>query len=306
MKPFASAPSLKAQLLLAAGNSLTVAAGCVVAIFLVKRYALGDCEGLGCLGTLVTTGLMVLVAGVSLLGLLLYVTGVRPTCVITPLGAVFTMVVLYAWQNMSLPWPDWALVFAAGLGYAAATLAASADAHVAARLTAAGTVLALPLVSGPIHTHQSRESAKHILADARVPLLGPDLPRYGIDYAAANPSGDRFYYALKPRSAPERLTPEDRERLEIRVTVAAVNPTFAPPRHCNAPGWSSEPRDPPCPQVAPQTWRWKRDDSTAYLVRRGSHLAVIEARQGPAAEPVLRQIARTLSPRPPTFFVPIK
>ncbi|MET7988753.1 MULTISPECIES: hypothetical protein [unclassified Streptomyces] len=144
------------------------------------------------------------------------------------------------------------------------------------------------------------------LADARIPLLGPQLPAgYHLNGAGANGStaedDGTFFYRITPDSLNGAET-MDELRQEIQVTVGPVQPGFTPPSHCAALTSVYPVPSPACTPVARGVLRWSRYDYVEYFTRAGDAVAVLHARTPPVSDAVLRRLAGTMRVRPPSYF----
>jgi hypothetical protein len=167
-------------------------------------------------------------------------------------------------------------------------------------------VLLAPLDS--LATNQlARSKQNNELADAGVPLLGPQLPA-GYHLNGAGTTGSTathevtFYYRISPDSLGKGANTTDELRQEIQVTVGPIQPGFTPPSHCAALTNVYPVPSPACSPVAPGVWRWSNYDYVQYFTRVGDTVAVLQARTPPVSSAVLRKLASTMRVRPPSYF----
>jgi hypothetical protein len=164
----------------------------------------------------------------------------------------------------------------------------------------------LPLPIAELTAGARAASAEQdVLAQAGVPLLGPDVPGgYRIRHPGTRGSYERgFYYSLEPAAIGTAPDPATEDKAAIRIDVAPVSPTFAPPNRCTVTGFvGTQDYRPPCPAVGDNLWRWNNGDYVSYFVRRGDVVVVIERTSAQVSEDILCAVARTLAPRDPSYF----
>ncbi|WP_225637156.1 hypothetical protein [Streptomyces solaniscabiei] len=171
---------------------------------------------------------------------------------------------------------------------------------------AVGLVVLMPLDSLAT-TQVARSKQNDELADAGVPLLGPQLP-VGYHLNGAGTTGSTtaddvtFYYRISPDSPGEGATTMEEIHQEIQVHVGPVQPGFTPPSHCAALTSVSPVPTPACSPVAPGVWRWSNYDYVQYFTRVGDAVAVLQARTPPVSSDVLRELASSMRVRPPSYF----
>ncbi|MFJ7962888.1 hypothetical protein [Streptomyces sp. NPDC096324] len=166
-------------------------------------------------------------------------------------------------------------------------------------------ILLMPLDSLATAQHvRSRQDSE--LAQARIPLLGPQLPA-GYRLNGVGTSGSTtedeatFYYRISPDDLSGADTMDDLKQ-EIQVTVGPLQQGFTPPSHCAALTSVYPVPSPACAPVAPGVWRWSRYDYVEYFTRVGNTVAVIQARTPPVSDTVLRKLAGTMRVRTPSYF----
>ena len=180
--------------------------------------------------------------------------GVRPAWLIALFGAVVGVSGMRAGDSLGLaptltsPW----LVLIVAVAYAVAAWV------VVARIPMIWRVLLLVIALLPLPVAELTAGVRvanaeqNVLAQAGVPLLGPDVPAgYRIRNAGTEGSYQRgFFYSLEPAAIGTTPDPATEDKAAIRVVVAPVSPTFAPPNRCTVVG-STGVQDyrPPCPQV---------------------------------------------------------
>ncbi|MER7057489.1 hypothetical protein [Streptomyces sp. NPDC000351] len=171
---------------------------------------------------------------------------------------------------------------------------------------AVGLVLLMPLDSLAT-TQVARSKQNDELADAGVPLLGPQLPM-GYHLNGAGTTGSTtadnvtFYYRISPDSLGKGATTMEEIHQEIQVHVGPVQPGFTPPSHCAALTSVSPVPAPVCSPVAPGVWRWSNYDYVQYFTRVGDAVAVLQARTPPVSSDVLLELASSMRVRPPSYF----
>ncbi|MEV8039002.1 hypothetical protein [Streptomyces sp. NPDC086182] len=155
-------------------------------------------------------------------------------------------------------------------------------------------------------TQHVRSELDNELADAGVPLLGPQLPAgyrlngVGTTGATAEQQAT-FYYRISPDSTSDAGTMDDLHQ-EIQVIVGHVQPGFTPPSHCAALTGDYPVPSHACTPVAPGVWRWSKYDYVDYFTRVGDTVAVLQARTPPTSDAVLRDLAGTMRVRASSYF----
>jgi hypothetical protein len=164
----------------------------------------------------------------------------------------------------------------------------------------------LPLAGAELTAGIRAANAKQdMLAQAGVPLYGPDVPAgYQIRRPGTITYGQHeFFYHLEPTAIGTTPDPTTEDKASISVVVAPMSSQFDPPLHCTfASSTGVGDRVPPCPSVGDNLWRWSRGDYVSYFVRRGDVGVDIERTSGQVSEDILRDVARTLAVRDPSYF----
>lgn len=141
--------------------------------------------------------------------------------------------------------------------------------------------LLMPLDSLVTTQHvRSRQDSE--LAQAHIPLLGPQLPAgYHLNGVGTNGSTAEdeatFYYRISPDNLSGADTMDELKQ-EIQVTVGPLQPGFTPPSHCSALTSVYPVPSPACTPVAPGVWRWSKYDYVEYFTRVGNTVAALQAR----------------------------
>ncbi|QUQ66253.1 hypothetical protein [Kutzneria sp. CA-103260] len=235
--------------------------------------------------------------------------GLRPAWLVALLGSGIGLAGLFARDSfgfqptLTSPW----LVPIEAIGFVVAAWVVVTRIPLVWRALLLVLVL-LPLPVAELTAGIRANSAKQdTLAQAGVPLYGPDVPAgYQIRFAGNIGYGEhKFFYSIEPTAIGTKPDPNTEDETSVRVTVAAVSPSFAPPDHCTFTGSIAEgDRVPPCPSVGTDMWRWNSKDGSyvSYFVRRDGVGVEIERHSDKVPEDILRGIARTLAVRDPSYF----
>ncbi|MER6406225.1 hypothetical protein ABT269_22455 [Streptomyces viridosporus] len=281
---------------------------------LVTRLLLGssacqDAPGYGCLGYAVLWSYLLPVLNFLLTWPVLRVLVVRPAWLTALLGTGIGWYLVRGidavrWLPGGTQYVQVALCTAA---FAVAAWFTQSRRPLWPRATVAlGLVLLMPLDSLAT-TQIARSRQNNELADAGVPLLGPQLPAgYHLNGAGTTRSTTAddatFYYRISPDSLGTGANTMDELHQEIQVTVGPVQPGFTPPSRCAALTNVYPVPSPACSPVAPGVWRWSNYDYVQYFTRIGDAVAVLQARTPPVSSAVLRELAGTMRVRPPSYF----
>lgn len=294
----------------AAGVGLAGVAGSVFATWLlVDSSGCRNAPGYGCLGLAVLWSNLVPFLNFLLTWAALRILKIRPAWLTALLG---TGIGWYLVLNINV-----ARWLPGGRQYVQTALCAAAFALAAwftqsrrplwPRAAAALALVLLMPLDSLATTQLARSKLDNELADAGVPLLGPQLPAgyhlngVGTHGAAA---GDKatFYYRISPDSLGGGADTMDELDQEIQVTVGPVQPGFTPPSHCAALTSVYPVPSPACTPVAPGVWRWSNHQYVEYFTRVGDTVAVLQARTPPVSSAVLRELAGTMRVRTPSYF----
>lgn len=233
--------------------------------------------------------------------------GLRPAWLVALLGGVLGLAGLRAGDSFGLS-PMLTSLWLVPIVAAAFVVAAWV---VVTRIPLAWRVMLLVVALLPLAVAEltvgirAASAQQDTLAQAGVPLYGPDVPAgFRIRNAGTIGYGEhRFFYRVEPTAIGTKPDPATEDEASIRVTVAPVSPDFAPPDHCTFAGSPAEGEHaPPCPSVGDNMWRWSNSDYVTYFVRRGDVGVQVERHSDKVSEDMLRDVARTLAVRDPSYF----
>lgn len=241
-----------------AGVGLVAVAGSVLATWLLlDSSACRNAPGYGCLGFAVLWSYLLPFLNFLLAWAALRLLGIRPAWLTALLG---TGIGWYLVRNIkAFQWlPGGTQYVQPALCVAAFALAAwftqSRRPLWPRAAVALALVLLMPLDSFATTRHVRSEQDNE-LADARVPLLGPQLPA-GYHLSGVGTSGSTaedeatFHYRISPDSLSGADTMDELHQ-EIQVIVGPVQPGFTPPAHCAALTSVYPVPSPACTPVAP-------------------------------------------------------
>ncbi|MFJ4777082.1 hypothetical protein [Streptomyces sp. NPDC088762] len=262
-------------------------------------------EPWGCLGVGLLLLAAVPLAGTLLGWALLRVAGVRPAGRVAFLGGLLAVLAGYLLSRAGVgaggPAGSLALPLLLAASYAAAaavTLPGTASPRRWAVLGAA--LLLLWPLTGVMGDKSVSDGVERELAASRVPLLAPDLKGYRILFPTAGKYSGTFDYLLLPPSV--KPGADDREKRGVWVKVAPMVAGFAPPDACEFEGLGGLVHAAPCEQVAPDTWRSSRYDSTWYIAKRQGVIVAFTTIGPIVPESDVRAMAESLEVRKPDFF----
>ncbi|MEU5643405.1 hypothetical protein [Streptomyces milbemycinicus] len=294
----------------AAGVGLAAVAASVFATWLLlDSSACQNAPGYGCLGVAVLWSYLVPFLNFLLTWAALRILEIRPAWLTALLG---TGIGWYLVTSINVVWslPGDTQYVQPALCAAAFALAAwftQSRRPLWPRVAAALALVLLMPLDSLATTQLARSKQENELADARVPLLGPQLPAgyhlngVGTNRAAAGHEAT-FYYRISPDSLDGGANTMDELHQEIQVTVGPVQPGFTPPSHCAALTSVYPVPSPACTPVAPGVWRSSNHQYVKYFTRVGDAVAVLEASTPPVSSDVLRELASTMRVRTPSYF----
>ncbi|WP_066370917.1 hypothetical protein [Herbidospora mongoliensis] len=230
------------------------------------------CIGMGPVVGLVA-GVVVVIAG-CLAGFA--VLRMRPLRVMVPVGTVAMVMTVYVYLaavpgGRLHPLPVFALV--AAIVFALLAMTALPPTRVAGSLGLLGVLLASFLFGGFVHQAVQRHRDVAALAGLPVPLLIPDLSRYGLQSAYPGPRSLSLSLIALSGSTPR-----------IEVLITPVPQGFDPPERCldvqPSPTIQGFDGDAACRPAGPGRWQ-RADPDTVQLVERRNDALVILAGSTP-------------------------